>query len=926
MPQDFFDLVSTKVRTKKPAPIRALTILKRPPVPAVSSCAKCGLGSGKLSMVRPVGNGREKILIIADGPGRRSTRPLHNILQDAYIDLEEDCWLTYAVCCSTKSRGKIDQAYINWCRPRLLNAIKRLRPKKIILLGQEAISALIGHRTEIGGMKKWMGGYIIPDQDIGAWVYPTYNPDYIKYKDDPVLTKIFLNHLRIAVAHKEPFPNISKIMVRTANNPETASALIRLISKRANMIAFDYEATGLKPYSSTQKLYCISISDGRNRAVAFPMFNDPKFKATLKDLLTNPKIGKVAQNLKFEEVWTNHELGYNVYPWVLCTMQASHVKYNQPGTTGLKHQGYVRYGIVGYDDGVKPWIIPPGKSKNNINRIFDAPKKLILQYCGYDAALGFRLAEDQINDPELDLERQHYGYNLMHRGAIALAQTEQNGIRINVNYYKQVRKDLTHEIMDIEEAIQTNPDVVDWLKTHDEFNPASNKQVGKLLYGILGYTPEIETESGEASTGEAALELLRKENPLIGLLLDLRKVSKTRNTYIDGMLREETNGFVHPFNNLHIVVTFRSSADSPNIQNQPIRDKATGKLVRTGIIARKGCRIVGVDFKGIEVCMSGCNTKDPALIIYLKDRTKDMHRDQAMQLFILEQLQVTKDIRQYSKNDTVFPWFYGSTAAASVNSLWPILKTVRIGPGGKTKMIQAPLTAEDILLVWNGTPEQVQSLDPRLRDYIGRANTETHKSIIKMARRGEVPAPFKHFHKMVPTKIDSEEEGITLLQHLKNNGIMRKADFLAHVERVESDFWEKYHVYADWIRKTERDYQKNGYIDLLTGFRCWGPLSSNEVRNYPNQGPAFHCLLYSLYTAQDELNKLGAETKIIGQIHDEMLLDVPESENAMVKKLLREIMTSRILNVWDWINVPLDIGATQTEIEGNWWDKQDTPI
>ena len=90
----------------------------------------------------------------------------------------------------------------------------------------------------------------------------------------------------------------------------------------------------------------------------------------------------------------------------------------------------------------------------------------------------------------------------------------------------------------------------------------------------------------------------------------------------------------------------------------------------------------------------------------------------------------------------------------------------------------------------------------------------------------------------------------------------------------------------------------------MTGFRIGGEMSRNDVINYPVQGSAFHVLLKAIIMSQDFLR--GMKSKIVGQIHDSMVLDVHADELQDVLSKIYHIMCVELPKQWKWINVPLD--------------------
>ena len=66
------------------------------------------------------------------------------------------------------------------------------------------------------------------------------------------------------------------------------------------------------------------------------------------------------------------------------------------------------------------------------------------------------------------------------------------------------------------------------------------------------------------------------------------------------------------------------------------------------------------------------------------------------------------------------------------------------------------------------------------------------------------------------------------------------------------------------------------------------------------------------------------KTKIVGQIHDSLLADVPEDELDDWLALAKEVMTEEIRREWRWIIVPLTIEAEVGR--RSWHDKKPVEI
>ena len=169
-------------------------------------------------------------------------------------------------------------------------------------------------------------------------------------------------------------------------------------------------------------------------------------------------------------------------------------------------------------------------------------------------------------------------------------------------------------------------------------------------------------------------------------------------------------------------------------------------------------------------------------------------------------------------------------------------------------------------------------------------------------------------------------DGITLTEHLANKGLFDKLSeaedyFIRHVKKVEKAYWEKFHVFKEWQEDWYKSYEKTGYVEYLTGFRAKGYLGRNEIVNYPFQGTAFHCLLWSVIQINAELRLNKMRSRVIAQIHDNAILDCDPDEAKEVKDLCTEVSTIRLREEFPWIIVPLTIEWEETEIDGSWYAK-----
>lgn len=454
--------------------------------------------------------------------------------------------------------------------------------------------------------------------------------------------------------------------------------------------------------------------------------------------------------------------------------------------------------------------------------------------------------------------RTYDAYQLLHEGILALARAEQQGIRVDMEYIENKKAHLTRKIERLEGQFKETKLFLHWQHTQKgSVNIHSNSQLSHFLYDVKKLKVERETASGQGSTDEETLKSLGL--PELDLLLEARKLKKVRDTYLDAFAREQVNGYIHPFFNLHLVRTFRSSSDSPNFQNIPKRDEDSMKIVRQALYPRPGHQLLEVDYSGLEVRISACYNKDENLIKYIKDPKSDMHADMAKQIFKLDKFDksVHNVLRQAAKNGFVFPEFYG--------------------------------------------------------DYYGNC-------AVNMAC-GWCKLPQAHWKPGDGILLQNEH----LAEHMILKGINSFTKFENHVKEIEEDFWgNRFADYATWKDRWYKTYKKYGYIDLLTGFRCSGVMSRNEVINTPVQGAAFHCLLWSFNESDKALKDM--DTKLVGQIHDSMILDVHPEELNKVTEMIHSITCVKLPKAWPWIIVPMDVEMEICPVDASWMEKSKMSI
>ncbi|MBW3021081.1 hypothetical protein KY334_07335, partial [Candidatus Woesearchaeota archaeon] len=653
-------------------------------------CDFCDLYKSN-SEITPIGKGKKKILILFDDTRLAKDQSIHliNILYQYNINIEEDCIVTSSVRCSCK---EITSNYIINCRANLIKLIKDFSPLIILCFGVYALQSLIGHKIK-GRLKntqiKSFFSYQIPDQDYKCWLCPIMLID--NEEKDKVLINQFDEDVEKAIELLDiefPINNYKEKCFIMKDKQEAINWLDNLYQKQPEYVVFDYETTGIKPHKEGHKIICCSISFN-NQVYSFPFFEDHDFQYTWKSIMKSGGIKKIAHKNDFENLWTNEKLHIWINDWEWDTCLAEHcLRNNKP--TNLKFLTYVHFGIIGYDDGIDNYISglkdgEDSKSANRFNKIEQAPLEKLLQYNAYDSYFSMLLYLKQ--KKEMD-KYQLKGFKLFLKGSLELCKIQQNGINICESLLKNHLSFLKRRMNKLEELILNSEESKKWLNLkRSQFNFNSNVQLSELLYNILKYKKPNGPKTNEKALNKIGI-------PFTNKILRWKKLKKLRDTYLAQFERESINNRIHPFFNLHLVSTFRSSSSNPNFQNIPIRNENSNRI-RSIIIPRKGNRLIGYDYKSLEVCIGACYHKDPEMIKYITDPSTDMHRDTAIDLFFrmkedfenpVKKEQMRKE-RYIAKNGFVFPSFYGSTSKIwNGKEIGEITQNIWEGINEKTKL------------------------------------------------------------------------------------------------------------------------------------------------------------------------------------------------------------------------------------------------
>lgn len=145
------------------------------------------------------------------------------------------------------------------------------------------------------------------------------------------------------------------------------------------------------------------------------------------------------------------------------------------------------------------------------------------------------------------------------------------------------------------------------------FNFESNKQLGELLYDLIGL-PEQKSKLRKRTVDDAALEVLKDEHPIISDIRSMRENRKLYGTYVEGLLEREIDSRIYPEFNVCGTVTGRISSKNPNLQNIPREG-----VMRNFFIPDEGMVFLDADYGQLEVCIAAHFSQDKNLLAIVFD-------------------------------------------------------------------------------------------------------------------------------------------------------------------------------------------------------------------------------------------------------------------------------------------------------------------
>ncbi len=493
---------------------------------------------------------------------------------------------------------------------------------------------------------------------------------------------------------------------------------------------------------------------------------------------------------------------------------------------------------IDYDIAIASYILNPSNNKLEIERLMEQYLSINVQ-----ELIGEEPKQQQINlfdtmSPETvetnqkEQERQaFYAYGIAKIKEITLKQLEEigalelfyevdmptvevlsnmqwNGMYVDEEELNQFGKELTEKLEAITQII--------YEMAGEEFNINSTKQLGEILFEKMKL-PVIKKTKNGYSTDVDVLEKLKREDPIIGQILDYRQLMKLNSTYVEGLkpyINPKTKR-IHSFFHQTITATGRISSTEPNLQNIPTRFEL-GKRVRKVFRPEEGKLYIDADYSQIELRVLAHISGDEHMIQAFKEG-QDIHKQAASKVFKKPIEEVTKEQRSDAKAVN-FGIVYGISDF--------------------------------------GLGEQLGISRKKAKQYI--------------------------------TEYLDQYAGIKAFME----GITEKA---TEQEYVETLFHRRRYI---------PELKSNNYMVRQFGSRA--------AMNTPIQGTAADIMKIAMIKVYQEIQKRGLQSKIVLQVHDEMMIEATEEEKEEIKEIMKQSMESAID-----LKVPLIADIAEAK---NWYE------
>ncbi len=184
----------------------------------------------------------------------------------------------------------------------------------------------------------------------------------------------------------------------------------------------------------------------------------------------------------------------------------------------------------------------------------------------------------------------------------------------------------------------------------ERFNIDSPKQLGRILFEVLGL-PTLKKNQRGYSTDASVLKELAKQSDVPDLVLRYREMAKLKSTYLDALpklAQRAGDGRIHTRFHETVTTTGRLSSSDPNLQNIPVRTDFGRRIRECFVPLDAGSLFLSADYSQIELRLLAHLSQDEHLVAAFNSGA-DFHTATAARVFDIAPDAVTPAQRSRAK-------------------------------------------------------------------------------------------------------------------------------------------------------------------------------------------------------------------------------------------------------------------------------------